>query len=90
MVVIVSAGTGAISGKGMRDTIGLGKGVVVLLFLFRHGAWSSPEGHPRIALGYFILKALLLYPTHAIAMRLHGRDSYVVILVPETADLLGL
>ncbi len=23
-------------------------------------------------------------------MRLHGRDSYVVILIPETADLLGL
>ncbi len=23
-------------------------------------------------------------------MRLHGRDSYVDILVPETADLLGL
>ncbi len=39
LVVIVSAGTGAISGKGMRDTIGLGKGVVVLLLLlFRHGA----------------------------------------------------
>ncbi len=22
-------------------------------------------------------------------MKLHGRDSYVVILIPETADLLG-
>ncbi len=27
----MSAGTGAISGKGMRDTMGLGKGVVVLV-----------------------------------------------------------
>ncbi len=36
------------------------------------------EGHPRIALSYFTLKALLLYPPHAIVMRLHGRDSYVV------------
>ncbi len=31
-----------------------------------------------------------LYPPHAIVMRLHGRDSYVVILIPETANLLGL
>ncbi len=23
-------------------------------------------------------------------MRLHGRDRYVIILIPETADLLGL
>ncbi len=52
----------------------------------RHGAESSPEGHPRIALGYFTLKALLLYPTHAIVIRLNGRDSYVVIPIPETAD----
>ncbi len=42
------------------------------------------------ALGYFTLKALLLYPPHAIIMRLHVRDSYVVILIPETADILGL
>ncbi len=49
----------------------------------------APRDHPRIALGYFTLKALLLYPPHAIVMRLHGRDSYVVILTPETADLLG-
>ncbi len=43
--------------------------------------------HPRIALGYFALKTLLLYPPHAMVKRLHGRD---VILIPETADLLGL
>ncbi len=43
-----------------------------------------------MALGYFTVKALLFYPPHATAMRLHGRDSYVVILIPETADLLGL
>ncbi len=42
------------------------------------------------ALGYFTLKALLLYPPHAIGVRLHVRDSYVLIFIPETADLLGL
>ncbi len=30
---VVSAGTGAISGKGMRDTMGLGKGPVVLVVI---------------------------------------------------------
>ncbi len=50
---------------------------------------AHPKDHPIIALGYFTLKALLLYPPHAIVMRLHGRDSYVVILIRETADLLG-
>ncbi len=64
--------------------------LLLLLLLLRHGTESSPKGHPRIALGYFTLKALLLYPPHAIVMRLHGRDSYVVILIPGTADLLGL
>ncbi len=64
--------------------------LLLLLLLLRHGAESSPEGRPRIAIGYFILKALLLHPPHAIVMRLHGRDSYVVILISETADLLGL
>ncbi len=48
------------------------------------------EGHLKIALGYFALKVLLLYPPHAIVMRLHGCGSYVVILIPETEDLLGL
>ncbi len=62
----------------------------MLLLLLRHGAYSSLEDHPRIALGYFTLQALLLHPPHAIVMGLHGRDSYVVILVPETVDLLGL
>ncbi len=47
----------------------------------------APEGHPRIALGYFILKALLFNPPYAIIMQLHER---VVTLIPETADLLGL
>ncbi len=47
--------------------------------------------HPRIALGYFTLEALLLYPSPAIVMRLHRRNiSYAVIRMPETADLLGL
>ncbi len=45
---------------------------------------------PRIDLDYFTLKALLLFPPHAILMRLHGRDSCIVILEPEAADLLGL
>ncbi len=59
----------------------------LLVLLLRHG---SPEGHPRIALGCFTLKALLLYPQYAIVMRLQGRDRNVVILIQETADLLGL
>ncbi len=43
-----------------------------------------------MALGYFTLKALLLYPPHAIVLRLHECDvSYGVILIPETVDLLG-
>ncbi len=37
LFTIVSAGTGAISGKGMRDTIGLGKGVVVLAVIVSAG-----------------------------------------------------
>ncbi len=41
-----------------------------------------------MALDYFTLNTLLIYPPHAIVMRLHGRDIYVVILIPETADLL--
>ncbi len=41
--------------------------------LSRRGAYKSPKGHPRMALGYFILKALLLYPPPAIVVRLHGR-----------------
>ncbi len=51
---------------------------------------ADAVGHRRIALGYLTLKALLLYPPHAKVMRLHERDSYVAILIPETADLLGL
>ncbi len=62
--------------------------MVVVVFVAVE-AWRL-EGHPSIALDYFTLKALLLYPPHAIVMRLHGRDSYVVIPIPETADLLGL
>ncbi len=47
--------------------------------------------HPKVTLeqrcfGYFVLKALLLYPPHAIVVRFYGRDSYVVIPIPETAD----
>ncbi len=37
------------------------------------------------------LKTLLLFPPHAIVMRLNGREaSYVFILIPETVNLLGL
>ncbi len=57
------------------------------VLLLWHG---SPEGHPRLAPGYFTLKASLLYPLHAIVIRLHRRNSYVVILIAETANLLGL
>ncbi len=49
------------------------------------------EGHPRIAHGVFTLKALLIYPPHAVVMRLHGCDvGYVVILILKAVDLLGL
>ncbi len=50
----------------------------------------TPKAHPRLAHGHLTLKALLLYYPPAIVLRLHGHDSYVVILIPETADLLGL
>ncbi len=52
----------------------------------------APRAHPKVtlSLGYITLKALLLYPPHTIVVRLHGRDKYVVILIQETADLLGL
>ncbi len=55
-------------------------------------AWrlELTEGHPKITFGNFTLNALLLYPPHAIEMSLQGRDSYVSILIPDTADLLGL
>ncbi len=36
-----------------------------------------------MALGYFNLKALLLYPPHAIVMRFRWHDNYVFILIPE-------
>ncbi len=68
---------------GSTTTLQPGAPVVVAVVV-------AAEGHPRIALGFFTLKALLLFPPHAIVMRLHVRDSYVVILIPETADLLGL
>ncbi len=73
--------------KPLRLTCRVRRMLLLLLLLLRHG---SPEGHPRIALGYFTLKALLVCPPHAIVMRLHGRDSYAVILIPGRADLLGL
>ncbi len=61
-----------------------------MMMSLRQGTKSSPEGHPKIALGYFTFKVLLLYPWHVIVMRLHGCDvSYVFILIPETVDLLG-
>ncbi len=57
--------------------------------------WSmAPRAHlnfnPRIALDYFALKAILLFPPHATVMRLHGCDSYVVILMTVTVELLTL
>ncbi len=58
----------------------------VWVLLLRHGASRSPEGHPRIAPGYFTLKALLLYPPHIILTRFNGRDSYVIFLIPKTVD----
>ncbi len=54
-----------------------------MLLLLRNRVWG-------IVLGYLTLKAPLLYPPQAIVMRLHGHDSYVVILIPKTRYLLGL
>ncbi len=54
-----------------------------MLLLLRNSLWG-------IMLGYLTLKSLLLYPPHAIVLRLRGRDSYAVVLIPETADLVGL
>ncbi len=50
---VVSAGTGAISGKGMRDTIGLGKWVVVLAVIMSAGtgAMSGKGMRDTIGLG---------------------------------------
>ncbi len=48
---------------------------------------SSLEDHPRITLDLLTLKVNLLYPPHAIVMRLYRRDvSYVCVLISETAD----
>ncbi len=44
--------------------------------------------HPTTVLSYLTCKALMIYPPQATVMRMHGRDvSYVVIFIPETADL---
>ncbi len=54
LFIVVSAGTGAISGRGMRDTIGLGKGVVVLLVVLVFvgtGAISGKGMRDTIGLG---------------------------------------
>ncbi len=67
----------------------MGSAVSLLFLLLRRGTQSSSEDHPRKAVGYFTVKALLLYPPHAIEMRLHGCDSYVVIFISETMDLLS-
>ncbi len=65
--------------------------LLMVLLILRHGVWSAPYGHPRIALDYLTLKALLIYPPHAIVMRMYGLDvCYVDILLPEAAVLLGL
>ncbi len=74
----------------MKNPIKCKPPIAQSLLLLWHGTQGSPESHPRTELGYFTLKALLLYALHAIVMGLHGRDIYVVILIPESADLLGL
>ncbi len=51
MVVIVSAGTGDISGKGMRDTIRLGKGVVVLVVIVSAGTGAISGKGMRDTIG---------------------------------------
>ncbi len=46
-----SAGTGAISGRGMRDTIGLGKGVVVLVVIVPAGTGTMSGKGMRETIG---------------------------------------
>ncbi len=50
----------------------------------------APRARPKGTLEQCLATWLLLYPPHAIVMRLQGLDSYVVILIPASADLLGL
>ncbi len=45
----------------------------------------APRAHPKVTLE----QHLAHYPPHATVLRLHGRDSYVAILIQETVDLLG-
>ncbi len=45
--------------------------VVFGTYMHDHYTSPAPRAHPRIALGYFSLKALLLYPPHVVVMRLH-------------------
>ncbi len=48
LFTVVSAGTGASSGRGVRDTIGLGKGVVVLVIIV------GVQGSFRLGCGEFV------------------------------------
>ncbi len=45
---------------------------------------------PRKASGYFTKSMTRLHLPHAIIVRLHGYLSEVVILTPETADMVGV
>ncbi len=51
LFTVVSAGTGAISGKGMRETIGLGKGVVVLVVIVSAGTGAISGKGMRDTIG---------------------------------------
>ncbi len=51
----------------------------------------APRAHPKITLERRFMEAYLLYLPHTIIMRLRGCDlSYVVVLIPETAVLVGM
>ncbi len=66
LFTVASAGTGAISSKGMRDTIGLGKGVVVLVVIVSAGtgAISGKGMRDTIGLGKGVVVLLLLLFRH--------------------------
>ncbi len=51
LFTVVSAGTGAISGKAMRDTILLGKGVVVLVVIVSAGTGAISGKGMRDTIG---------------------------------------
>ncbi len=84
LFIVVSAGPGAISGKGMRDTMGLGKGVVVLVIIvgvlgyFRLGSGELVGlTASRLLLGLFIetLSETIRFVKNSLLLKINDRIS---------------